>query len=160
MKESHARVLCPRKSDTWFLLYSIEFPRIFLDYEIRLDLIPNLASLHFHQLITTIMNYERMADEIPEIFQTTENSKGMVFHEFAIASTAESNSELNFLFGLLGWARNEAFEKVADTCALWSALVHANAHLASLESEISCISFLCTLLTPSFRSPDGPEYRP
>lgn len=89
------------------------------------------------------MNYQRMADEIPEIFQTTENSKGMIFHEFAIAFTADSNSELDLLFGLLGWARNEAFEKVADTCALWNALVHANTHLATLESKISYISLLC-----------------
>lgn len=49
--------------------------------------------------------------------------------------------ELDLLLGLLGWARNEAFGRVADTCALWGAIVHANTHLELMDGETICDSF-------------------
>ncbi|KAK9851099.1 uncharacterized protein MYU51_011339 [Penicillium brevicompactum] len=66
------------------------------------------------------MNYERMLYDIPEIFQTSGNEK-----------------EFDLLLSLLGWARNEAFGRVADTCALWGALVHANSHLLLMQARLT-----------------------
>ncbi|CAI7594478.1 unnamed protein product [Penicillium bialowiezense] len=66
------------------------------------------------------MNYDRMLYDIPEIFQTSGNDK-----------------QLDLLLGLLGWARNEAFGRVADTCALWGAIVHANTHLELMDAKLT-----------------------
>ncbi|CAG8381008.1 unnamed protein product [Penicillium salamii] len=65
------------------------------------------------------MNYERMLDQIPELYRITGNA-----------------NDLNLLLGLLGWARNEAFGRVADTCAHWGALVHAHTHMMNLDAVL------------------------
>ncbi|KAJ5873759.1 uncharacterized protein N7529_002189 [Penicillium soppii] len=49
-------------------------------------------------------------------------------------TSTNKNLELSLLLSFLGWARNDAFARVADVCALWGAIVDANTHLMKLDA--------------------------
>jgi predicted membrane chloride channel (bestrophin family) len=44
--------------------------------------------------------------------------------------------EIDLLFGLLSWARNDAFARWAEACAYWGALVDSHTYLQELSGEI------------------------